>query len=396
MSTALLIVIYVAFISLGLPDSVLGTAWPLMHQDLGASIGSAGLINMVVSIGTMLASTSSQRVIKRFGTHAVSAFSILLTLCALFAFSASHHLAAVLIAAIPLGFGAGAIDTALNNYVAKHYSAMQMNLLHAFWGIGTIIAPIMLSRFFDSGRSWREGYVILGTLQSIIFVIFVLSRPLWRIHADEADEDGKASKVYSMRELVKTPGVLPSCLAFTFYTFEGTTMLWLASHLVYGRGMDASTAASISSMTYIGITAGRICTSFIADRVRPETLIRSSQAMILAAILAMLFTDNAVALHVIIFAMGFCFGPIYPAMVRQTVSCFPADRSVGIIGLQFSFGYFGSLVLPPLYGLLASVLGQWLLPWYLLFLVIVHSACMALKIRATKHAKAVDEVPPHR
>ena len=371
MATVLLIVIYLSFISLGLPDSVLGTAWPLMYLDLGASVSMAGFINTAVALCTVVSSLFSQRLIKRLGTWCVTVTSIALTSMLLFS--------------VPLGLGAGTIDTALNNYVAKHYSAMQMNFLHAFWGIGTVIAPSMLSVFFSTGRTWREGYIVLAVIQTVIALIVVLSKPLWKEEDGEnrTDEMMKQDgRVYSVPQLLRVRGAAFSCLAFTFYTFEGVTILWMASYLVFGKQLDAATAASISSMIYIGISTGRIATAFIANRVSGKRMIQLSQAFIILSIIVLMLTSRLELLYIVVFILGFSFGPVYPAMVKQTVSYFRPEYSVGIISMQMCFNYIGNMFIPPLYGALTSLFGrQDLLPFYLLVLVLLQTACTTAKNR---------------
>ena len=385
MATVLLIVIYLSFISLGLPDSVLGTAWPLMYLDLGASVSMAGLINTAVALCTVVSSLFSQRLIKRLGTWCVTVISIALTLSALYLFSFSRSMASMLLFSVPLGLGAGTIDTALNNYVAKHYSAMQMNFLHAFWGIGTVIAPSMLSVFFSTGRTWREGYIVLAVIQTVIALIVVLSKPLWKEESGEnrTDEMMKQDgRVYTVPQLLRVRGAAFSCLAFTFYTFEGVTILWMASYLVFGKQLDAATAASISSMIYIGISTGRIATAFIANRVSGKRMIQLSQAFIILSIIVLMLTSRLELLYIVVFILGFSFGPVYPAMVKQTVSYFRPEYSVGIISMQMCFNYIGNMFIPPLYGALTSLFGrQDLLPFYLLVLVLLQTACTTAKNR---------------
>ncbi len=385
MATVLLIVIYLSFISLGLPDSVLGTAWPLMYLDLGASVSMAGLINTAVALCTVVSSLFSQRLIKRLGTWCVTVISIALTFSALYLFSFSRSMASMLLFSVPLGLGAGTIDTALNNYVAKHYSAMQMNFLHAFWGIGTVIAPSMLSVFFSTGRTWREGYIVLAVIQTVIALIVVLSKPLWKEESGEnrTDEMMKQDgRVYSVPQLLRVRGAAFSCLAFTFYTFEGVTILWMASYLVFGKQLDAATAASISSMIYIGISTGRIATAFIANRVSGKRMIQLSQAFIILSIIVLMLTSRLELLYIVVFILGFSFGPVYPAMVKQTVSYFRPEYSVGIISMQMCFNYIGNMFIPPLYGALTSLFGrQDLLPFYLLVLVLLQTACTTAKNR---------------
>lgn len=385
MATVLLIVIYLSFISLGLPDSVLGTAWPLMYLDLGASVSMAGLINTAVALCTVVSSLFSQRLIKRLGTWCVTVISIALTFSALYLFSFSRSMASMLFFSVPLGLGAGTIDTALNNYVAKHYSAMQMNFLHAFWGIGTVIAPSMLSVFFSTGRTWREGYIVLAVIQTVIALIVVLSKPLWKEEDGEnrTDEMMKQDgRVYSVPQLLRVKGAAFSCLAFTFYTFEGVTILWMASYLVFGKQLDAATAASISSMIYIGISTGRIATAFIANRVSGKRMIQLSQAFIILSIIVLMLTSRLELLYIVVFILGFSFGPVYPAMVKQTVSYFRPEYSVGIISMQMCFNYIGNMFIPPLYGALTSLFGrQDLLPFYLLVLVLLQTACTTAKNR---------------
>lgn len=385
MATVLLIVIYLSFISLGLPDSVLGTAWPLMYLDLGASVSMAGLINTAVALCTVVSSLFSQRLIKRLGTWCVTVISIALTFSALYLFSFSRSMASMLLFSVPLGLGAGTIDTALNNYVAKHYSAMQMNFLHAFWGIGTVIAPSMLSVFFSTGRTWREGYIVLAVIQTVIALIVVLSKPLWKEESGEnrTDEMMKQDgRVYSVPQLLRVRGAAFSCLAFTFYTFEGVTILWMASYLVFGKQLDAATAASISSMIYIGISTGRIATAFIANKVSGKRMIQLSQAFIILSIIVLMLTSRLELLYIVVFILGFSFGPVYPAMVKQTVSYFRPEYSVGIISMQMCFNYIGNMFIPPLYGALTSLFGrQDLLPFYLLVLVLLQTACTTAKNR---------------
>lgn len=385
MATVLLIVIYLSFISLGLPDSVLGTAWPLMYLDLGASVSMAGFINTAVALCTVVSSLFSQRLIKRLGTWCVTVISIALTFSVLYLFSFSRSMASMLLFSVPLGLGAGTIDTALNNYVAKHYSAMQMNFLHAFWGIGTVIAPSMLSVFFSTGRTWREGYIVLAVIQTVIALIVVLSKPLWKEESGEnrTDEMMKQDgRVYSVPQLLRVRGAAFSCLAFTFYTFEGVTILWMASYLVFGKQLDAATAASISSMIYIGISTGRIATAFIANRVSGKRMIQLSQAFIILSIIVLMLTSRLELLYIVVFILGFSFGPVYPAMVKQTVSYFRPEYSVGIISMQMCFNYIGNMFIPPLYGALTSLFGrQDLLPFYLLVLVLLQTACTTAKNR---------------
>lgn len=385
MATVLLIIIYLSFISLGLPDSVLGTAWPLMHADLGASVSMAGLINTAVALCTVVSSLFSQRLIRRLGTWCVTVISIALTFSALYLFSFSRCMASMLLFSVPLGLGAGTIDTALNNYVAKHYSAMQMNFLHAFWGIGTVIAPSMLSVFFSTGRTWREGYIVLAVIQTVIALIVVLSKPLWKEESGENRTDEmikQDGRVYSVPQLLRVRGAAFSCLAFTFYTFESVTILWMASYLVFGKQLDAATAASISSMIYIGISTGRIATAFIANRVSGKRMIQLSQAFIILSIIVLMLTSRLELLYIVVFILGFSFGPVYPAMVKQTVSYFRPEYSVGIISMQMCFNYIGNMFIPPLYGALTSLFGrQDLLPFYLLVLVLLQTACTTAKNR---------------
>lgn len=382
MTTLLLLVIYSAFISLGLPDSVLGTAWPVMHGELHASVSSLAIVNVCVSLCTVFSSIFAQKAMRKFGTYAVTAFSIVLTFTALFFISRVNSIYLLILFALPLGLGGGAIDTALNDYVARNYSPAQMNFLHAFWGLGTIIAPILLSRLLASGGSWRSAYVILSAIQTVIFIIVLLSKKLWK--KDGSPYDEKKEKVYSIAELLRVPGALPSCLAFTFYAFEGVTISWIASYLVFGKEISASDAASMTSMVYLGITAGRIITGFIANRVKESIMIRTSQAFILLALLVLMMTESHVLLYTIIFIMGFSFGPIYPAMVHQSVTCFDTKYSAGIIGLQMSFAYIGGMIITPFFGILSDIFSLSFFPYYMLLLLALNFICTTLKNRRTR------------
>lgn len=371
MVSLLLAIIYLAFISLGLPDSLLGSAWPVMQTELSVPVSYVGIVTMIISVFTIISSLLSDRLTHKLGTGVVTAGSVLLTAAALFGFSASHSFFALCLWAIPYGFGAGGVDAALNNYVALHYSSRHMSWLHCFWGVGTLISPYIMSGCLTGGLGWNAGYRVVSILQMVLTVALVVSLPIWKkLQYSEhgSEEKTKAERVGLVR-CFKIRGVLLLLIAFFGYcALESTTMLWASSYLVQCRGVPPETAAAFASLFFIGITAGRFLSGFIADRVGDRRLIRCGGAIILLGIgmvaLPLKNTIPALAGFVVI---GLGCAPVYPSIVHSTPYNFGKQNSQAIIGIQMAFAYLGSTFMPPLFGLLAEHVSTSSLPAYLAF-----------------------------
>ena len=384
MLSLLLAIIYIAFISLGLPDSLLGSAWPTLHTELGVPLSFAGVITMIISGGTIVSSLLSDKLTRKFGTGVVTAVSVLLTAAALFGFSISSKVWMLCLWAIPYGLGAGAIDAALNNYVAIHYAARHMSWLHCMWGVGTTISPYIMSAALGGGHGWQSGYRIVSVIQFALTAFLFLSLPLWKKQTAEttgAKEKPRAKNVFAIR------GVIPVLICFFGYcALESTTGLWASSYLVLARGIDETTAARFASLFYIGITIGRFLCGFVADRFGDRTLIRVGLAVIAVGILCvgLPLGNSALALAGLI-VIGLGCAPIYPSVIHSTPHNFGEENSQAIVGIQMASAYVGSTFMPPLFGALTEILPIGIYPLYLAvfaILMIVMSEKLNRSVRA--------------
>lgn len=387
--TTLLVIIYVAFISLGLPDSLLGTAWPTMHSALGVPVSWAGVASIVVTAGTIVSSYNSARVIRRFGTGLTTAVSVLMTAVALLGISFAPGFWAILLWAVPLGLGAGSVDAGLNNFVALHYEAKHMNWLHCFWGIGVTLSPLIMSYSLAHG-SWRSGYSTVGLLQAGLVIALVASLPLWR-RAQGPNGQGGNVQVPPLRDLLRIRAAKSQLAAFFCYCgVEGTAGLWGGTFLVLARGIAPETAASWVSLFYLGITCGRLLSGFLAMRVSNRSLIRIGQVLIVAGVLT-LFLPWTAALPAGLVTIGLGCAPIFPAMLHDTPVHFGAGLSQAMMGVQMAFAYVGGLILPPLFGYLGEQLTMGLFPPYLMALTgltILATEATRRTIAARGHAHA--------
>ncbi len=386
MKGVLLLVIYLAFISLGLPDSVTGSAWPVIHTELGISVSSAGLITMTIATGTIVSAFFSQRIIRRLGTARVTAVSIFMTAASLLGYSFSPSLFWILLSAIPLGLGAGCVDSALNHYVALHYSAGEMGYLHCFWGIGTLLSPLLLSYLFSKGISWRPAFRMNASLQLAIMLVVVLASPLFERNelsdGQKKQTAEESDRVYTLFQILKVKGALHSLLAFTAYCgFESTTFLWVASFAVYFRGFSPSVAALMTSMVYLGLTLGRLLTGFFSNRTSDRSILRLCHAVSLLAIISLFLQEREITALVSVFFLGLGFGPIFPTMLHQSVNYFDSCYSQAMISFQMVFAYIGSTFMPPLFGLLSRRLSLGFFPTFILALFIFHALQISLKNR---------------
>ena len=372
MLTILLIIIYIAFISLGLPDAILGSAWPLMHTDLNVPISYAGIATMIVSGGTIISSFFSEKMIRKFGTGKVTTISVLLTATGLLGIYFAPSFIWICLLGIPLGIGAGAVDAALNNFVALHYEAKHMNWLHCFWGIGATSGPFIMSLFLLNQNGWRIGYATIGIIQAILVICLFISLPLWRQFettqkVEEEDDNG-----IKIKSLLKIPGAKPTLIAFFCYcAVELTTGLWASSYLVVNDGLAVELAAKWASFYYLGITVGRFIAGFLTMKLTNTQMIRIGQTIcIIGAILLVLPITSVFKLIGLIF-IGLGCAPIYPAMLHETPNRFGKELSQRLMGIQMATAYAGSTLIPPLFGALSKVLGLQMLPYFLLIFLII-------------------------
>lgn len=379
MTQLLLAIIYLAFISLGLPDSLLGSAWPTMYQQFGVPISYAGIISMIISAGTIVSSLQSDRLTKKLGTGKVTAISVAATAVALFGFSFSHSFWALCLWAIPYGLGAGSVDASLNNYVALHYESRHMSWLHCMWGVGATAGPYIMGIALSMGQGWNMGYRYIGIIQVILTSVLIFSLPLWKERTEETEveelqtdpaENGK--KVLSVREILKISGAREVMLCFFCYcALEQTAGLWASSYLTLHKGVSSETAAIFASLFYIGITVGRAISGFITMKLNDTQMVRLGQSIIVLGIMAMVLPGSNVLALAGLILIGLGCAPIYPCVIHSTPAHFGADKSQAIIGVQMAFAYIGILAMPPLFGVLASRISVALLPCYLFAILVV-------------------------
>lgn len=369
MYSLLLAVIYAAFISLGLPDSLLGSAWPVMQREFGVPVSYAGCVSMIIAAGTVVSSLLSDRLTKRLGTNRVTAFSVLLTAVALLGFSFSGAFPLLCLWAVPYGLGAGAIDAALNNYVALHYKARHMSWLHCFWGLGAAAGPYVMGACLTGGQSWQSGYRIISLLQFALTAVLFLTLPLWKkVTAQPGEQEPEKRKVLSLREILRIPGVPFMLVAFFSYSaVEQTSVLWASSYLVQFRGVEANLAASFASLFVGGITLGRLVSGFISEKLGDKNMIRLGVGIILVgcAMILLPLEFDGLALAGLV-AVGIGCAPTYPAIIHSTPANFGKENSQAVIGVQMAAAYIGTTLTPPLFGLIAQHVHISLYPVYIL------------------------------
>lgn len=375
MYALLLAIIYVAFVSLGLPDSLIGAGWPVMHGELGVPTAFAGVVTMIIAGGTIVSSLLSDRLTRALGTGLITAISVVMTAVALIGFSTSTEFWMLCVWAIPYGLGAGAVDAALNNYVALHYSSRHMSWLHAFWGVGASISPFIMSYAISGGFGWTGGYRVVGFIQIALTAVLIMTVPLWRKvnPGISSDDGGAAAPRLTFRGALRIKGVPLMLVAFLSYcALESTAIIWAATYLVQDRGVDVATAAAFASFFLLGITAGRFLSGVIADRMGDRQLIRYGFVAIGvgAAMIALPLETNVLALAGLVLA-GFGSAPVYPAIIHSTPVNFGRENSQAIIGIQMASAYTGSTLMPPLFGVLAAWIGMWIFPFFIAAFVVL-------------------------
>ncbi len=372
MYTLLLLLIYLAFISLGLPDSLLGSAWPVIHQELQVPLSYAGAVTMIISFGTICSSLMSERLTKKLGVNIVTVCSVLLTAIALYGFSTASAFWMLCLWGIPYGLGAGAIDAALNNYVALHYNSRHMSWLHCFWGVGTIISPYIMSYALTTSV-WQNGYRMVSFLQMGITVILLVTLPVWKVNRKANEQKAGQAAVIGIRGALKIKGVPQLLLGFFSYcSLESTLLLWSSSYLVGAKGVTAQKAAAFASLFCIGITAGRFLSGLVTEKLGDYNLIRIGTGILLLGCIAMILplkTDAAALGGLVVMGLG-C-APVYPSIIHATPDNFGAQNSQAIIGIQMASAYVGSTFMPPVFGLIANHISVALMPFFVLFFIVL-------------------------
>ena len=378
----LLAVIYLSFISLGLPDSLLGSAWPVMHAELGVPTSWAGIISVIISMGTVASSLQSDRLTKRLGAGRVTAASVGLTAAALFGFSASGSFWGLCLWAIPYGLGAGSVDAALNNYVALHYASRHMSWLHCMWGLGAAIGPYIMGLALSGSAGWQMGYRYISLLQIVLTAVLAATLPLWRVHQRAGGGAEQDARPLTLSQILRIPGAKEVMAAFFCYcALEQTAILWSSSYLHLHRGVPAETAAGYAGLFFLGITAGRALSGFLTMKLSDPQMIRLGQGLIALGALILLLPLHIYATLAGLALVGLGCAPIYPCIIHSTPGHFGADKSQAVIGVQMASAYVGTCLMPPLFGLVSDHLSPALFPLYLLAILAVMAAAHEALLR---------------
>lgn len=399
MLSLLLPIIYVAFISLGLPDAVLGAVWPVMHTEFNVPLSYAGIVSMIIALGTVVSSLKSDALIIKFGTGKITATSVGMTAVALFGFSISTHFWQLCLWAIPYGLGAGSVDAALNNYVALHYKSRHMSWLHCFWGVGATLGPYIMGAVLTHGGMWNSGYRIISIVQIALTAILIFSLPLWKKNGSssaqenssaESSEKKSENKPLPLKEIFKISGAKEIFICFFCYSaVEQTSGLWAASFLTICKNVQPETAALFASLFYSGIMIGRAAGGFITFKLNDTQMIYLGQTIILVGVICVAIPFGKIFALVGLVLIGLGCAPIYPSIIHSTPAHFGAEKSQAIIGVQMASAYIGTSFMPPFFGLIANYISIALFPAFLaLALILMMAMYRALEIK-TKNASFI-------
>lgn len=368
----LLAIIYLSFISLGLPDSLLGSAWPSMYGAFGVPVSYAGILSTIIAVGTVVSSLQSDRLTRKLGTGKVTAISVAMTAIALFGFSVSPSFWMLCLWAVPYGLGAGSVDASLNNYVALHYASRHMSWLHCMWGVGASIGPYIMGYALTHAKGWHMGYRYIAFLQIALTVVLFFSLPLWKKRNNTEEAGQKEAKPLTLKQIAAIPGAKSVMITFFAYcALEQTAGLWASSYLVLHRGLSAEAAAEFAALFYIGITVGRALSGFLTIKLNDVSMIRLGLSIILVGITVLLLPLGGMAAPAGLVLIGLGCAPVYPCIIHSTPEHFGADKSQAIIGVQMACAYVGTCLMPPLFGLIANHINVALFPVYLLLLLIL-------------------------
>lgn len=396
MFSILLLMIYLAFVSLGLPDALLGSAWPIMYQEFAVPVSYSGTVFMIICGGTILSSLNSEKLNRRFGTGKITAISVFLTAIALFGFSISHSFLMLCLFAIPYGLGAGSVDAALNHYVALHYSSRHMSWLHCMWGLGASVGPYIMGFVLQRGEPWNRGYLIVSIIQFTLAIILFCSLSLWKKNQEELTENAASTakqeapkqRALSLKEVFAIPGAKESLASFYGYcALEQTVGLWAGSFMVLALGMEEKLAASYVALFYFGITFGRFLSGFFTMKWKDEQMVLGGSAIVFFGIF-LLFTpwSKALVLPALIL-IGLGCAPVYPSVIHSTPYNFGVEHSSALIGAQMAAAYVGTLIMPPLFGVLGRSFSMKLFPYYSMFLLLFVVFTYRRMLQVTKKAR---------
>lgn len=394
MVSLLLAIIYLSFISLGLPDSLLGAGWPAMRPELNVPVSYAGIVSMLTALCTIISSLNSDRLTKKFGAGLVTTVSVGMTALAMLGFSFSRSFWILCVLALPYGLGAGSVDAALNNYVALHFSSKHMSWLHCMWGVGTIISPYIMGYALNGGLGWQSGYRIVSVMQIVLTVILFITLPIWKINKTQntAYEISEPKKALSLKEIFAIKGAKSVMITFFCYcAAEQTTMLWASSYLV-NSGFSADAAAKFASMFFIGITVGRAASGFLTIKFTDTQMIHAGLVIMATGIVSMILPLGNTASLVSLVLIGLGCAPIYPCIIHSTPTHFGADKSQAVIGVQMASAYVGTLAMPPIFGIIANKISVSLLPFYLLAILIVMAVMHETLVKTTSSHKIAPNV----
>ena len=370
----LLAVIYLSFISLGLPDSLLGAVWPSIYQGFGVPVSYSGVIFCIISVGTVISSLQSDRLTRRFGTGGVTAISVGMTAAALFGFSVSNSFLALCLWAIPYGLGAGSVDAALNNYVALHFASRHMSWLHCMWGVGASTGPYIMGTVLARNAGWHMGYRVIGVIQLVLTAVIAISLPLWKTGTagNTGEQAAAPAKALTLQQIFHIPGVKEVVITFFCYcSLEQTAGLWASSYLVLARGIAPETAAGFASLFFLGITAGRALSGFLTLKWNDAQMVRMGLCVIALGLAALFLPFGQTTALAGLVLIGLGCAPIYPSIIHATPGHFGAERSQAIIGVQMAGAYIGNCLMPPLFGVLANHTTIAVFPYCLLVLLIL-------------------------
>ena len=387
MGSALLGIIYMAFVSLGLPDGLLGAAWPAMHTSIGANVSLAGVISMIICLGTIVSSLLTVQLVRRLGTGKLTALSVALTAVALFGFSASAEFWQLVLWAIPYGLGAGAVDASLNAYVATHFAARHMNWLHCCWGLGAASGPMIMSWQMGGSAGWPGGYRVVGMLQVALVVAIALSIPLWHDQSDAVGQ-GENHPASTRRELLGLPGVKLAMAGFLCYcALESACGLWASTFLVLGHGISTQTAALLASLFYAGITLGRFFSGMLTLRLDGKQLLRLGETIMGIGLVVLMVSPGELGLCIGLVLLGLGCAPIYPQMIQLTPERFGTQNAQSLMGLQMACAYVGSMAFPPLMGVVVEKVSPLLLPVVAAGLLVLMTVCLTCCDRRVEAAR---------
>ncbi len=372
MFSILLALIYIIFISLGLPDAVIGSAWPLMSTEFGVSISNMGIITMIISGGTIISSLNSTKLIHKLGVHRVTSISVLITAIALLGFGTSSSFFLLCLWAIPYGLGAGSVDTAINNYVAVHFESKHMSWLHCMWGVGATLGPYIMATALSGGHNFRSGYIVLFAIQITLSFIIFMSSPIWKSKVEASTTADPNTQTLPLVELLKIKGVKQ--IAFAFFCFcaiEHTTGLWASSYLVYNRGIAAEVAAGFSALFYFGITIGRGICGFIAMKYNDTQMIRTGSALMACGVAILFIPFGEYTAFIGITLIGLGSAPVFPCIIHSTPVNFGHTHSQAITGIEMACAYTGTLIMPALFGVIGKAISFSLYPAFIGVLLIM-------------------------